>query len=106
VRLAGTADDEDVLRLDVAVHDAAAVRPVQRPGDLLDDAQRLRRVERPAVLEQRGEVGVAQRRRDVEVLALGAVVPDREHVWVVGALGGLRLALEARAELEVAREPP
>jgi hypothetical protein len=98
-------DEQDVLRLDVAVHDAAAVRPVQGPGHLADDPQRPAGVELLVLGDEVAQIQVAQRCGQVEQPVLLAVVPDRQDVRVGHALGGLRLTLEALAELLVLGQP-
>ena len=102
---ARTADQQHVLGLDVAMDDAAPVRPVQRPGDLRDDRQRVLGLELLALAEQVTEVVVAQRRGEVEQALLLAVVPHRQHVRVGDALRRVGLALEALAELVVVGQP-
>jgi hypothetical protein len=104
VLLDGSGDQQDVLRLDVPVHDVASMRPVEGPRDLADDVQRDLRLEAPLLLEQGGEVGVAQRRRQVQVAARRAVLPHGQHMRMRGPLGGERLALEALAEDLVRRQ--
>jgi hypothetical protein len=107
VRLPRSRDEQDVLRLDVAVDDATPVRPIEGPRDLREDPQRLVRVEATTLLVyELSQVRVAERGRQVERPALRSVIPDRQHVWVVGALGGRCLAPEPRPELRVAGELP
>jgi hypothetical protein len=101
----GARDEQDVLGLDVAMHDAAPVRPVQRPRDLRDDHQRTVDVEPAAIADEVPDVEVAQGRREIQKAVLVTVVPDREHVRMGHSLGGQRLALEAMAELLVLRQP-
>ena len=69
------------------------------------DRERLARLERPAAADDRGQVGaleVAHREPEVPVLLAGAV--DLGDVRVLHALGVLRLAQEALADLLVVRE--
>ena len=48
--------EQDVRRLDVAVHESARVRRVERCGDLRADRDRPRRLERALRSEQRAEI--------------------------------------------------
>jgi len=48
--------DQDVRRLDVTVDESARVGRVERGTDMVEDRQRLRRLERAAPLDQFGEV--------------------------------------------------
>jgi len=52
-RDAGRLVQDDVRRIDVAVHDVQAVDPSQRVGDLQDDAQRLFEREAPVAQDHR-----------------------------------------------------
>ena len=96
--------DEHVVRLDVAVDDAVAVREAKRREDLarvVDRDGHRRGPAREDQLLQRAAVEVLH--RDV-VRALGlAAVVDRDDVRVRQAGGVLRLAAEALDELLVAR---
>ena len=87
--------DHDVLRLDVAVHDAGGMRGAERPRHLAADVdgrrQRLRRLDerpqRPAVDQLLDDEELARRRL--------ADVVDGDDVGVVEGGGGARLAQEA-----------
>ena len=99
---AALAVDEDVVRLDVAVHDPVPVREAQRREDLarvLDrDVDRRGAAADDQLLER---AAVEELHRDVVgVLGLAAVV-DRDDVRVVERGGVLRLAAEALDELVV-----
>ena len=67
----------------------------------VEDRQRPLERQLAANAEQAREVGVAQRRREIQQPFVVAVVPDGKDVRMRGALGGVGLALEARAELLV-----
>ena len=93
--------DEDVGRLDVAVHDAAAVRRIQRIGDLdaqLHNPLRRQRLVFDAVL-QRGPF--QQLHGDEVLVALAANVVDGANVRVVEGGRGPRFALETLQRLRV-----
>ena len=96
--------DEHVVRLDVAVDDAVAMREAKRREDLprvVDGHRHRRRAAREDQLLQRAAVEVLH--RDV-VRALGlAAVVDRDDVLLREARCVLRLAAEALDELLVAR---
>jgi hypothetical protein len=93
---------QDVLRLDVAVHDARGVRgrePVEHAGH---DLQRRRRGEPPAVPEQPLERTTGHvLHRQVQERAVGALVEDRDHVLVRQPRHRLGLADEPADELLV-----
>jgi hypothetical protein len=104
VRVVG-AVEQDVGRLDVAVHEPARVRGVQRRGDLGDDRggalgrqPALGAHDRPQV----GPVDVAH--DDVEDPVLLAGREDRDDVRMLDRRGGLGLAHEAVAERRVDRQ--
>ncbi len=88
---------EQVLRLDVAVHDAARVRLGQRLGRLPDQARRAHRLERPVLRDDGVQVApVEQLHRVVpEPVVGGAVVEHAHGVRVPELGGGPHLALEA-----------
>ena len=90
-------------RLDVAVDDAARMRRVERLADLLGDARGRRGRQRPALAEDRGEVAAVDQLHDDERVArVHAVVEDVDDVRMVQRGGGLRLLAEARHEGGVA----
>jgi hypothetical protein len=90
--------DQDVAGLDVAVHEPATVRGVERGGDLTGDLDRTRRLE-PLARDQRAEVGPRhEAHRDVQQAVGLAGLVDRDDVRVVDQRGEPRLAREALAE--------
>jgi len=96
--------EQHVGRLDVAVHETAAVRGVQRGGHLPDHRGGTGGVERAAVTQQAVQVGALHVTHDEvqpTVLLAGAV--HRDHVGMVDRGGHPPLALEALAELRVGR---
>ena len=97
--------DEHVGGLDVAVHETALVRFIQRLGDLLEQPERATRLERPALGEQALQVGsLHQTHRDVELARDLARVVDRDDRRVVERRREPRLAQETLAEADVAGE--
>ena len=93
--------EEDVRRLDVAVHDALAVRRGERGRDLLARGERLRRRQRPA-LERLPQAPAAQvAHHEVRAVRLSPVVVERDDVRVLDPRHELRLGLEAADELRV-----
>ena len=89
--------EQDVGRLDVAVHQAGGVRGVERGADLPDDPRRARRVERPLAADERAQVVAGDvAHRDVGDPVLLARVVDRDHVRVV----------DRRRDARLAQEPP
>ncbi len=84
--------DEDVGRLDVAVHDAAAVRIGQRIGNAPHQLCRLRRCRLPASGQRLAQVAPAQAfHRDVDAVGREPGVEDRDDAGVVqpGRCAGL-----------------
>ena len=60
--------DQDVARLDVAVHQAARVRGVERRGHLSDQGDRARRLEAAVAAEHRAKIAsLDEAHRDVDV---------------------------------------
>ena len=93
------AGEQDVGRLDVAVHQSDGVGGVERGGDLRDDRGGPLGREPPLAREQPLQVGAADVAHDeVEVAALLARRVDRDDVRVVDRRRHARLALEALAE--------
>ncbi len=93
------ADHEDVGRLDVAMHDALAMRVGQRVGQALGDARGLHRVGPPAVGQQLAHVLALQPLHgDVHALGRQAGVVHRHDVGVREAGGGARFGEQLRLE--------
>ena len=94
--------DQDVLRLDVTVHDPGRVRrrePVEHPGH---DLQRGRGGEPPAVPEQPLERAPGHElHRQVQERAVGALVVDGDHVLLRQPRHRLGLADEPADEFLV-----
>ena len=98
--------DDDVVRLDVAVHDPVAVRERECAQDLARVLDRDRDRGRPVADEQllqRAPFEVLH--RDVVRPLRVAAVEDRDDVRMVEARGALRLAAEALDELLVGGMP-
>ena len=96
--------DEDVLGLQVAVDDAAAVRRGQAAGDLLRVRQGLAQRQRAAAERAAQRLAVEQLGDDVGPPVGGADVVDRDDVRVVERGGGARFQLEAVEALRIGRE--
>ncbi len=95
--------DEDVLRLEVAVHDARLVRRLQRLGDL--DGQRQRALELHRCAQQFPKRGAVEQLLHHEVhAALVADVVHRGDVRVVERRRRPRLLLEPGQPLRVGGE--
>jgi hypothetical protein len=95
--------EQDVLRLEVAVDDAARVDRVQRLGDLAGDAQGTQRGD--ALREPRLQVAAGEiLHRDVGVLTGETLVEDARHVLVLDRGDQLVLAHEALQEHLVAAQ--
>ena len=91
--------DQDVRRLDVAVHEIALVCRVERACGLLEDVERSTDVERAFTLDQRLQVSALDiAHRDEELTVRVARVVDRDDVRVVDLRCAPRLALETLAE--------
>ena len=98
--------DDHVVRLEVAVDDAAAVGEPRRLEDLDRDVDRADRVERRLLADQLLERAAREvLHRDVVGAVVGAAVVDADDVRVLQAGGGLRLAAEALDEAGVLGEP-
>ena len=103
--LVALAGQQDVAGLHVAVDEAAAVGGIERGGDLADDPDRSRGRERALAGDGVQQVGaVDEAHGDVELAVDLPRLVDGDHVGVVDRGGEHRLALEALAELAVARE--
>ena len=101
---AAVAQHHDVLRLDVAVDDAARMRVAQPLHNLCDEMQRLAPVQTPAPLHILLECDAVDELHD-DVLRRGARhVIDRNDVRVGEHRDGLGFVVEAAAEIRVARE--
>jgi hypothetical protein len=94
---------QDVLRLDVAMHDAVAMRVVERTGDLAHDPQRGVRVLGD---ERGGRAGAARLvfHRHVRGARVLADVEDRDDVRMAQVRGDARFAQEAPCRARVLRE--
>ena len=96
--------EQDVGRLDVAVHEPDGVRGVERGADLEADRRDPGGRDHALAGQQALQVGPVHVAHDeVEVPALLARRVDRDHVRVVDRRGDARLALEALAEPGIAR---
>jgi hypothetical protein len=94
--------DEDVGRLDVAVHEAERVRGGEAGRDLGHDPHGVCGVERPVGADERAEVGALDEAHGQEERPFDlAGLVDRDDVRVVDRGRELRLALEALAEARV-----
>ena len=97
--------DEDVAGLDVAVHEAAGVRRVERAPDVGDDLRRARRLQRPLLGDDRPEVGpVDVAHRDEQRARILSRVVHGDDVGVIDRRDVAQLAREARAELDLLGE--
>ena len=97
--------DEQVRRLDVAVHEAGAVDRVQRGAGLRDDIGRLGRVERAAAADERAQVVAGdEAHRDVGDAVVLARRVHRDHVRMLDARRGARLAQEPLADVVVVEQ--
>ena len=91
--------EQDVRRLDVAVHEAACVRSVQRGRDLRADRDRPAGSSAPFGSEQRAEIAaVHEPHREIDAPVDVARVVDRDDIRVLERHHELRLAREALAE--------
>ena len=90
--------DEHVGRLDVAVDEARGMGGIERRGDLAEQGDRRRRLER-ALAQPALEVGAIDEAHGQEVAAVPlAGLVDGDDVGMVDGGGHLRLAQEARPE--------
>ena len=83
---AALAGDEQVGQLDVAVGDAVGVGVGQAGGGVLQDAQRLRRRQPLADLQDLAQVAALDELHDDGVLVRRLVVAHRQHLDDVGVL--------------------
>ena len=99
------AGDQDVLRLHVAVRDAAGVRGVQRGSDLTHDGHRTWRTHRPAPFQDGGQVGaVDQAHVQIELPVDLAVIVNGHDVRLGQPAGCTGLALHPGTEQRVVRK--
>jgi hypothetical protein len=105
LRLPGRGD-QDVLRLDVAVHHPEPVR-LGEPGEhLLHDGERRGHAEGAAGAQHVAQRAAVDQLHDEEQpVLIGALVVDVDHGGVVDAGRRARLPLEADAERRITREP-
>ena len=96
--------EEEVRGLDVAVDEAAAVRVVERGGDLAADVRGLRGREPVPGVEHAAQRAAGEQLEHHERHAVLAPVVDRHHVRVVQRRRELRLGAEAPQEAGVVRE--
>ena len=96
---------QDVLRLDVAVHDPGGVRGGQPVGDVRDDRDRGLRGEPALAVEAGAQIGAAYEVHDErEVVAVDDEVADADDLGVVQAEQRGALLDEAADEFLVGRE--
>ena len=94
--------EEDVRRLDVAVHEPGVMCGVQAVGDVGHDRGRLLRRERPGGGDPLAQVvAVDEPHGDVRAPIALAVVVDRNDVGVLDRRRGSRLAQEALANARI-----
>ena len=96
--------EQDVRRLDVAVHEAGGVQRVEARGHLVADLDGGLEVERPLALEVRRGCRCHELLRHVGDALVLAGVDHRHHVQVHDGPGDPHLAVEAPAEDLVARQ--
>ncbi len=96
--------EEQVRRLDVAVHQPTHVRVFERCGDLTADMDGLSRSQRFAGVEESAEAAAPQQLEHHEGHLVIAPVVDRHDVRVVQRSGDLRLGAEASEEADVVGE--
>ena len=102
---AAVLEDHDIVRLDVTVHDAAAVRVFQRLGDLHGKMQGLAPVEVPLLLQILLEGNALDQLHDdiIRVFRMGDVV-HADDVRVRQHGDRLRFRVESAAELLITRK--
>ena len=97
--------EQDVRRLDVAMHEPGGVGRVERGGDLGGDVHGPVRWQRALARDQVLEVdSIDEAHRQEQHLEVLAGLEDGDHVRVIERGGRLRLGLEAPAEGAVARK--
>ena len=97
--------DEDVPRLDVAVHEPPPVGGVERFGDLTDESQRTLGRKRPFVRQNRPKIGAVHvPGREIQVAARFAGCVDGEDPGMIERGREARLAQEALVERAIVRK--
>jgi hypothetical protein len=97
--------EQHVRRLDVAMHEAGAVRRVQRGARLRHDARRAARSQAVLAPHERAQVVARDvAHRDVGDAVLLAGVVDGDHVRVIDRRRDLRLAHEPRAHRRILQQ--
>jgi hypothetical protein len=102
--LGAAARQHDVRGLEVPVHDARAVRAVERVGDLRPQAKRLGRGHAPAREALLERLALDQLEHEEVDVAFAADVVERADVRVVEARDRPRFAFEAGAHLGLGRQ--
>src|SRR5947209_5812309 len=92
---AAVARDADVLRLEIAVDDAGAVRALQRGADLERHRPRLCRSERCAAEAIGERLALEELHREERAAALVVQIEDADDARVIEAAGDGQLAAEA-----------
>ena len=99
---AGSAGDEDVLRLEIAVHDPDAVRFAEAGADLVGDEQRPARREAAFVFEQLREVAAGEvLHHQIDDTLPHAEVEDGDRVGIGELRDRHRLAAKALGKVRV-----
>ena len=99
----GVGREQDVGRLEIAMHDAGGVRRVEAPAQPLRDGERALDRQRPA-LDEVGERLAAHVLHDDERRIADDEIEEARHVRVLDGGDRLRLVLEALAELGVGEQ--
>ena len=99
------AREEDVLRLEVAVDDAALVRRGEAAGELPGVVDGLARRQRAVLAKARAQrLALEELRDDVALIALAAEVVDGQDVRMIEHPRGARLLLETPQGVGIVRE--
>ena len=96
--------EEEILGLQVAVHDALVVGGGQPACDLGRDVERLSRGQRPAADAVAQGLALEQLRHQIDDLLVRADVVDGEHIGVVERARRPRFLLEAAEPVRASRE--